>query len=257
MNDDTLQPTIMCRKGDVAKYVLLPGDPGRVERIATLLDNAREVASNREYKIYTGEYDGIPVSICSTGIGGPSTAIAIQELINIGAENFVRIGSCGSNYEGVKVGDFIISEGVVREDHTALDFVPLQYPAMADRYVTFALERASLQQDKQKAHVGVTMCIDGLYSKKNLERKDFWHDFRVLAQEMEAGTVFPLSKINGKRAGAVFLVVNKLGEKDLQHGIREYAQRIDEEGWDLTEAEENMIKVVLESIKIMDREYHV
>ena len=257
--DSSLQPHIMCKSGDIARYVILPGDPGRVSRIAQLLDSPKEIAFNREFRTVTGKYQGINVSVCSTGIGGPSTAIAIKELCNLGAEVLIRIGSCGSNQEYVEVGDLVVSEGAVREDHTALDFVPLPYPAVADRFVLHALEMAAhgrYTQTKQNFRTGVTLSADGLYSAKNLERKDFWRPYGVLAQEMEIGTLYPLARMYGVRAGALLLVVNKIGVKDLSEGIRKYAEQA-QKGEGLMKKENQAAQTVLEAIRILHDDYGI
>lgn len=241
----------MCRAGDIAPYVLLPGDPGRVPRIAQLLENAREIANNREFRTITGKYKGIDVSICSTGIGGPSTAIAMQELANLGAKYFIRIGSCGINQEHVAVGDTIISEASVRADHTALDFVPLEFPAVADREVLNALIAASKSLGI-KFFSGITMSVDGFYSEKTPQRKEFWRKFGVLAQEMEGSTVLTLAKIKGLKAGVILLAVNKLGVKDLREGVSQYSQEAVKGGDLLKEEKENFI-VALDAIKILSQ----
>ncbi|MEJ2744874.1 MAG: nucleoside phosphorylase, partial [bacterium] len=119
-------------KGDVGRYVLLPGDPGRVPVIAGFLDKAEKVAQNREYTTYTGEVDGVKVSVTSTGIGCPSAAIAVEELARVGADTFIRVGTAGGLQTDVGIGDLVISTATVREDGTSLQYVPLNYPAVAD-----------------------------------------------------------------------------------------------------------------------------
>lgn len=257
--DSTLQPHIMCKKGDIARYVILPGDPARVLRIASLLDSYKEVAYNREFRTVTGKYKGIDITICSTGIGGPSTAIAIKELTNLGAEILIRIGSCGSNQDYVEVGNLVISEAVVRADHTALDFMPVEFPAVADRFVLHALEMAAherAKKTKQGFSTGITLSSDSLYSDKNLTRKDFWRPFGVLAQEMEVGTLYPLARTYGVRAGALMLAVNKIGTHDLSEGIRNYAKHVSGKG-DLLKKEKQAAQVVLDAISILHDEYQL
>src|ERR671922_2388785 len=123
---------IRAKPGDVGEAVLLPGDPGRVESIARLLDRPRKVAANREYTTYTGELDGRAVSVCSTGIGSPSTAIALEELAAIGARTFIRVGTTGSIQQGVSFGDLVVATSAVRDEGTTPGYVPLGYPAVAD-----------------------------------------------------------------------------------------------------------------------------
>ena len=246
-NSNFLQPHLLCKKGDIAPYVLLPGDPGRVLRIAKLLDEAKEISFNREFRVVTGKYKNTPVTICSTGIGGPSTAITMEELINLGAEVFIRIGSCGAIQPEIKIGDVIISEAVIREDHTSLDYVPIQFPAVADREIVNLLE-AVAKKLKVRYFIGPTLSLDALYSEKTKELKNFWQKFGCLCQEMEAGTVLTLAKIKKVKAGAIFLVVNEIKTKNIKEGIAQYAVQAKENKGKLIEAEKRMIKIALETI---------
>ena len=149
-----MQYHVHLKPGDVGRYVLLPGDPGRVPLIASFFDDAKEVANNREYRTWTGTVAGIPVSCCSTGIGCPSTAIAVEELIKCGADTFIRIGTCGALQREVKLGDLCITTAAVREEGTTRQYVPLSYPAVADLDVTLALRQAA-QNLKLPAHTGI------------------------------------------------------------------------------------------------------
>ncbi len=217
-----LEPHILCGPGDIAPNVIIPGDPGRVLRVSKLLDSGKEISFNREYRVFTGKYKGCPVTICSSGIGGPSTAIAMEELINLGAKNFIRLGSCGANQAKIKVGDLIISDSVVRADHTSLDYVPLSYPAIADPDIFQALKMASLEL-KLKYYCGPTVSVDALYSPHIKETKNFWLKFGTLAQDMEAGTVLTLARVKGVRAGVILLVVDREAEKDVKEKIAQYS----------------------------------
>ena len=152
------------RPGDVGRYVILPGDPGRCEKIAKYLDHPRFVVSNREYTIYTGELEGEMVSVCSTGIGGPSAAIAMEELIHCGAECFVRTGTCGGMGKDVLGGDLVIANGAVRMEGTGLQYAPIEFPAVADTGVINALCEAA-RADGCKYHVGVVHCKDSFYGQ--------------------------------------------------------------------------------------------
>ena len=135
----TLQPHIKCKKGDVAKYVFTPGDPRRVRQIAKLWDEAKEVMFNREFLTYTGKYHDIPVSATSTGIGCPSAAIAIEELANIGAEVFIRVGTCGGTHKKVKRGDLIVPLAAMRCEGTSREYLPPEFPAVSDPIISFPL----------------------------------------------------------------------------------------------------------------------
>ena len=159
-----MQYHVHLKRGDVGRYVLLPGDPGRVPLIASFFDNAKEVAFNREYRTWTGTVAGIKVSCCSTGIGCPSTAIAVEELIKCGADTFIRIGTCGALQREVKLGDLCITTGAVREEGTTRQYVPLSYPAVADLDVTLALRQAAKNR-KLPAHTGIGHCKDAFFSE--------------------------------------------------------------------------------------------
>lgn len=219
-----LEPHLLCRPGQVAPYVLLPGDPGRVLRLAKLLDDYKEISFNREFRVVTGRYKKMPVSICSTGIGGPSTAIAMEELINLGAKVFIRVGSCGASQKNIKVGDLIISDSVIREDHTTLDYVPLNFPAIADPEILNHLKQAATKL-KAKYFVGPTVSVDALYAPKIKVTKEFWRTFGSLAQDMEASTVLTLARVKKVKAGCVLLVVDQEGEKDVKAKIAAYSSQ--------------------------------
>lgn len=242
----TLQPHILCKQGDIAPNVILPGDPGRVLRIAKLLDSGKEISFNREFRVFTGKYKNKPITICSTGIGGPSTAIAMEELISLGAKNFIRVGSCGANQSKIKIGDLIISDSVVREDHTCLDYVPLQYPAIADPDIFQIMKKVS-EKLKFKYYAGPTVTVDALYSPKTKEIKDFWMKYNTLAQDMETGTVLTLARIKGVKAGVVLLVVDQEAEKNIKQKIADYSVQVKLGKGDLVKFEERAALVALES----------
>jgi len=154
-------------KGDVGRYVILPGDPGRVPRIAKHLDSAEKVAQNREYTTYTGKVDGIKVSVTSTGIGCPSAAIAVEELIRVGADTFIRVGTAGSLQKEVGLGDLVIATGAIREEGTTRQYVPLSFPAVPDLDVTIALREAARKLG-YNSHAGICHCKDSFYSEGDL-----------------------------------------------------------------------------------------
>ena len=213
-----LQYHIRCRPGDVAKYVLLPGDPERVPLIADYWDEKREVASYREHVTYSGEVSGVGISACSTGAGGPSTASVLEELAEIGAETFIRVGTCAAIQEHVEPGDLIISSGAVRHDGTSEQYVERNYPAVANYEVLLALIEAA-EDLGAKYHVGLTYTSASFYSGQGRPGYDGYtqswmeqimQDMRragVLNFEMEAGTIFTLSGLFRLRAGGVFAVV--------------------------------------------------
>lgn len=211
-----LQYHIACKAGDVGRYVLLPGDPGRAEKIAAYFDAPYHVATNREFVTYTGTLYGVPVSVCSTGIGGPSTAIAVEELIACGADTFIRVGTCGGIHTSVCAGDAVIATGAVRQDGTSAEYAPMAFPAVADFALVSALVKAAKAKDIPY-HTGVVQSKDAFYGQHApskmategslLYQWEAWKRLGVLASEMEASTLFTVAAARGVRAGAVFHVV--------------------------------------------------
>ncbi|MCR4935272.1 MAG: uridine phosphorylase [Oscillospiraceae bacterium] len=216
MQDMERQFHIRCVRGDVGRYVILPGDPGRVPQIAALLDKARQVAYNREYNIFTGTLLGEPVSVCSTGIGGPSAAIAMEELHAIGADTFLRCGTCGGIDLEVCAGDIVVASGAVRFEHTSREYAPLEFPAVADLDLTLALREAARALGKT-VHVGVVQCKDSFYGQhspdrmpvqRELEAKwEAWKRLGVKASEMESAALFVVASALGVRCGSCFHVI--------------------------------------------------
>lgn len=212
---DGVEYHIGLKKGDIGKYVLLPGDPGRVPKIAAYFDEAEEIAFNREFRTFTGKIDGIRISVTSTGIGCPSTAIAIEELVNVGAELFIRVGTAGSLQKEVALGDLVISTGAVREEGTTKQYVPLSFPAVSDFRVTEALVDAAAKLNFT-AHPGIVHCKDAFYTEGNSElpishkikeRWDAWYKAKVLATSMESSALFIVSHLKGKLAGEVLAII--------------------------------------------------
>lgn len=205
---------ICCKKGDVGKYVLLPGDPFRTDIIAQQLENAQLVAHNREHKTWTGTLDGVKVSVTSTGMGGPSAAIAVEELIHCGADTFIRIGTCGrvckDSYDMSLDG--VVLTGAVRDEGTTRQYIPVEYPAIADRHVTEALVQAA-QESGANFTEGIGQSKDNFYGQHDpksmpvaaelLERWSAWENGHVMASEMEAAALFVVASIRGARAGAI------------------------------------------------------
>ncbi len=224
---------IACRPGDVARYVLLPGDPERVPKISSLWDEAEEIAFHREYRTHTGRYKGVQISVTSTGIGGPSSAIAVEELATIGADTFIRVGSTGAIQPGMEIGDLIIARAAVRLEGTSKQYVRVEYPAAADLEVTLALIEAA-ESLGVRYHLGITASTDSFYlgqGRPGLKgyfpsfAKNILDDLRqanVTNFEMEAATLFTLASIYGLRAGCVCAVFanrvtnefGKAGEKE-------------------------------------------
>jgi uridine phosphorylase len=222
-----LQYHIQCREGDVAPYVLLPGDPGRVPIVAEHWDEPHKVAQNREYVTYTGSYKGVPITCTSTGIGCPSTAIALEELARVGARVFIRIGTCGTFLDHVQNGDLAIFEAAMRLDGTSRLYAPLEFPAVASLDVTQALIE-SAQALGARYHVGITRSADTFYARharpgasfNNFWQSDWAQHFAdlqrlgVLGAEMESSIIFVLARVWGLRAGAVAVVLDNVIRMD-------------------------------------------
>ena len=168
---------IRCVEGDVGRYVFLPGDPGRCEAIAAHFDNPVHIGANREYNIYTGYLLGEKVSVCSTGIGGPSAAIAMEELKNIGADTFIRIGTCGGIALDVLPGDVIVANGAIRYEHTSMEYAPIEFPAVPDFGITAALKEAS-EALGYRTHVGVVQCKDSFYGQHSPDKSPVYYELQ-------------------------------------------------------------------------------
>ena len=209
-----MQYHVHLKRGDIGRYVILPGDPGRTPLIASFFDNAKEVAFNREYRTFTGTVDGIKISCCSTGIGCPSTAIAVEELIKCGADTFIRIGTCGALQPEVKLGDLCITTGAVREEGTTRQYVPISYPAVADLDVTLALRQAAANLG-YPAHTGIGHCKDAFFIedkdipiREDIEAKwNAWYKSNVISTSMESAALFVVSSIRRVRAGEVLATI--------------------------------------------------
>jgi uridine phosphorylase len=242
-----LQYHIACKPGDAAPYVLLPGDPERVPKIASVWDEAKEVAKHREYVTYTGRYRGAPISATSTGIGGPATAIAVEELLRVGAHTFIRVGSTGAIQEGVELGDIVISTAAVRLEGASKQYIRPEYPAAASYEVTLALVEAA-ESLGVRYHVGVTASTDSFYCGQGRPgfkgysqswMKDIIPDLRaarVLNFEMEAATLFTLASIYGARAGCVCAV---------------FANRVTGE-FEAGAGEMDAVRVACEAVKVLN-----
>lgn len=208
---------IACAPGEVARYVLIPGDPERVPKIAGLWDKAEEVAHHREYRTFTGRAGGVPISAISSGIGSPSLAIAVEELAAIGADTFIRVGSSGGIQRDVRVGDLVISSGAVRLEGTSKQYVSPEYPAVSDYEVLLALIQAA-EKLGYRYHVGITASTDSFYTGQGRPGlKGYTQSYlknvvsdmqaaRVLNFEMETAALFTIAGVYGLRAGGVCAV---------------------------------------------------
>ena len=216
MEKRELQYHIQCARGDVGRYCILPGDPGRCEVIARHFDHPVRVQSNREYTTYTGTLLGEPVSVCSTGIGGPSAVIAMEELTAIGADTFIRVGTCGGINLKVKSDDVVIATGAIRHEGTSREYAPIEFPAVSDYQVQQALVAAAQALGKPW-HAGVVQCKDSFYGQHDparmpvsyelLAKWEAWKRLGVLASEMESAALFCCAAALGVRCGACFHVI--------------------------------------------------
>ena len=216
MEGTGVQYHLHIKKGDVGRYVILPGDPKRVEKIAKYLKDAHQVADNREYITYTGTLDGVKVSVTSTGIGGPSAAIAVEELYKCGADTFIRMGTCGGIALPVMGGSIVVATGAVRNEGTSREYAPIEFPAVSSFDVALCLRDAAVSL-KKDYHMGVVQCKDSFYGQHDpsimpvsyeLENKwEAWKRLGVLASEMESAAIFTVCARLGARCGSEFFVV--------------------------------------------------
>ena len=227
-------------KGEVGKYVILPGDPKRCEKIAKYFDNATLVADSREFVTYTGFLEGVMVSVTSTGIGGSSASIAMEELVACGADTFIRVGTCGGMDVNVKSSDVVIATGAIRFEGTSKEYAPIEFPAVANLNVTNALVDACCKLD-QPYHTGVVQCKDAFYGQHRpeslpnsfelVQKWYAWCKLGCLASEMESAALFIVASYLKVRCGSCFLVVanqerSKLGLDNPQSHDTEIAIKV-------------------------------
>ena len=214
--EEGLQYHLQIRPGDVGRYVIMPGDPKRCAKIAKHFDDAKLIADSREYITYTGYLDGEKVSVTSTGIGGPSASIALEELTLCGADTFIRVGTCGGIQTDVKSGDLVIATGAIRMEGTSREYAPIEFPAVADYHIVQKLEEAA-KANGYRCHIGVVQCKDSFYGQHEPEKMpvsyeltqkwEAWKRLGCLASEMESAALFVVASYLHVRIGSVFLVV--------------------------------------------------
>ncbi|WP_257298281.1 nucleoside phosphorylase [Haloarchaeobius sp. FL176] len=202
------QPHLLVEEGDVHDIALIPGDPGRVDRIAGHCDEHEVVAENREYKLVNATYEGVDLTICSTGIGCPSAAIAVEELSNVGVETFIRVGTTGALQHDVEIGDMIVATGAAKNEGTSKRYEAVEYPAVPDFDVMTALVDGAEANDEE-VHVGPIASDDAYYAETDDYVVD-WEEAGILSVEMEAATVFTLARRKGLAAGAICTVDGNL-----------------------------------------------
>ena len=239
---------IHCAPGDVGRYCILPGDPGRVPAIAALFDDARQVACNREFNVWTGYLLGEKVTACSTGIGGPSASIAMEELHACGADTFIRTGTCGGIDLNVQSGDIVVATGAIRYEHTSLEYAPIEFPAVPDLGVTNCLAQAT-RNLKLPLHTGVVQCKDSFYGQHSPEKSPVYYELQakwkswkrlgVKASEMESAALFVVAAALGCRCGSCFHVI--------------WNQEREAAGLDqkMSEDTSHSVKVAVEALKLL------
>lgn len=224
MNGTGIQYHLRIKAGDVGKYVIMPGDPKRVPLIASFLENAKLVADSREYMTYTGYLGDTMVSVTSTGIGGPSASIAMEELVKCGADTFLRMGTCGGIALPVMGGDAVIATGAIRMEGTSREYAPIEFPAVADYDVVTALKRTATKLGIRH-HLGIVQCKDSFYGQHNPElmpvsyelqnKWEAWKRLGVLASEMESAALFTVASYLHVRCGSIFFVVGNQERENL------------------------------------------
>ncbi len=239
---------IRCTPENVGRYCILPGDPGRVPAIAALFDDAKQVAQNREYTVWTGTLLGEKVTACSTGIGGPSASIAMEELVKCGADTFIRTGTCGGIDLNVQAGDIVVATGAIRYEHTSLEYAPIEFPAVPDLDITNALVSATRKLG-YPLHTGVVQCKDSFYGQHDpslspvyyeLQQKwESWKRLGAKASEMESAALFVVASALHVRCGSCFHVV--------------WNQEREAAGLDqkMTEDTSTSVKVAVEALKLI------
>jgi uridine phosphorylase len=213
---DGTQYHIGLKSGDVGEVVILPGDPKRCEKIAAYFDEPKLIADKREFVTYTGSLNGKKISVTSTGIGGPSASIALEELVKVGAKKFIRVGTCGGMQTDVKSGDLVIATGAIRMEGTSKEYAPIEFPAVAD-YDIITVLKNSAEKLNLPHHIGVVQCKDAFYGQHNpelmpvsyeLENKwQAWLKMGCLASEMESAALFIAGSFLKVKVGSIFLVV--------------------------------------------------
>jgi len=242
----TLQAHIQLPDDLDIKYALLPGDPGRVEQVKAFLDDPVDLAFNREYKSVMGEYQGTKVLVVSSGIGGPSTAIAIEELAAIGIKGIIRIGSCGALQPGMKLGDLVIATAAVRDEGTSKAYVEPVYPAVADLALLMIMR--TFAENAGMPHLfGIVRSHDSFYTAREKAITGYWGDKGIIGSDMETAALFVLGGLKNIQVASILNVVVTL-EGTLAEGVRQFVN-----GEDLTrKGERNQIRLALETFHLLD-----
>lgn len=239
-----LQPHIQLSKELDVQKVLLPGDPARVNRIKRMLKSTQEIEYNREYKSVTGYYKGTKILVMSTGMGGPSTAIAVEELNNIGVKYAIRIGSCGALQKELKLGDLVIATGAVRDEGTTKTYVNDSYPALPSMSLLSTIEKSVNQQEKiYPHHFGIVRSHDSFYTDNEEEKDNYWRSKGILGADMETASLFVIGSLRGLQMASILNVV-VTSEGNLEDGINDFVK----EETVVAQAEQKQIEIALEAL---------
>ncbi|WP_040206028.1 nucleoside phosphorylase [Neobacillus jeddahensis] len=220
--EKNLQPHIRVGNEDIP-YALLPGDPGRVAAVAQFLTEPEVLAYNREYKTIKGLYKGVPILVTSTGIGGVSAGIAVEELKNIGVKVMIRIGSCGALQPNLRIGDLVIASGAVRNDGASYAYINKAYPAIPDTELLFHVISAA-RINAIRHHTGIVRCHDSFYTDKEQDIDRYWSEKGILASDMETAALFVIGGLRGIKTASILNVVVEQ-EGDLEGGINDYIDK--------------------------------
>ena len=244
--DDPRQYHIALAEGDAGRYVFLPGDPGRCELIASYFDDPVKVASHREYETWSGYLEGEKVSVTSTGIGGPSAAIAMEELVAIWSDTFVRVGTSGSMQDHIKPGDIAVVSAAIRDEGTSVHYLPIEFPAVADVDLTGALTQAARTMCAS-VHVGVSQSKDSFYGQHSpqrmpvagrlAERWSAWMGGGAICSEMEAAPLYIVASVLGVRASGIMMVMGHPDQSPMSP-----------EEWDASKVE-NLLPIAIEGMR--------
>ncbi|HAJ33009.1 MAG TPA: purine phosphorylase [Candidatus Atribacteria bacterium] len=238
---EEIQKHIRCKYGDIGKYVLTPGDQGRAKRISERLDNVREVSANRGYFVYTGRLDTVPVSVCSTGIGGPSTSIAIEELAKVGGKYFIRVGSAGGRQKNIPIGSIVVATSAFRGEGTSQAYIPLGFPAVASLKVTNALIEATKHLGYD-SYIGTVFTRDAYYVQDKFLNQ-LLTKYGIVASEQECSISFILGSIYKLHVGSVLVTDSNIWlEKQPTLAEKETLFKI---------GEKKAVDVAIEAVKIL------
>ncbi len=256
--EDMKQQHVTIKAGDIPPYILLVGDPKRVERIGGYMRGFQIIAKNREFVIGVGRYKDVRVAVCSTGIGSPSTAIAVEELINAGAKYLIRVGTCGGAWRSdIKKGSLIIPTACIRDEGTTKEYIPLGFPAVADTEITQALETAAKEKQAPYA-MGINRTHDAYYGAQDAIIKwgsylqdERWKnaDTPILSSDMETSTLYVLASLRNVKAGAILLA--NAEPEPLISRIKGQKQDVVADTLTDTQPMTNMIYIALEAIRTL------